>query len=222
MGTGNQVNIRDLWEDLGGGPLHASGDEFRGAAFWREGDNQNAVAIKPETNQFYDFTAGAGGGPWELAAAARGITVPEAGRWIAEKYNQEAQQAPVYSAIRATELKEAPAWRVGFLEYADRRLVELKGQLEESYGNPKIDQKDIGERIHLLTAYETRLKGIAPEGYAVAEEYRAHKRVDQEWSREILQEGRESVAQARQISGYVVNRLEQAERRGPAVGYSQG
>lgn len=211
-------NIRDLWEDLGGGPLHASGDEFRGAAFWREGDNLNAIAINPQTNQFYDFTAGAGGGPWELTAAARGTTVPEAGRWIAEKYGLEQTEAPVYSALRAAEIKEAPAWAQGFLEYSERRLETLKQQLHESYANPAADTRTLAENIRLLTSYEARLKSLQPSGYAMVEEYRAHKAARPEWAQAMVAEGRESIQQARQVTGYVVNRMEKAERQGNGYG----
>jgi hypothetical protein len=74
------VSITDVFVGLGGDqPEHG-----RARAFWREGDNCQAVALNDSKGCWYDHRDNIGGGVLDLIRRVRGGTRADALEWLAE------------------------------------------------------------------------------------------------------------------------------------------
>ncbi len=125
-----QIPIVDVWRRLGGAEPKRSGGEYRGRAFWRDGDALS-VAIDPEKNCYYDFRDSSGGGVLALVELILGCGQREALEWLRDEFGLEdsrAQATPEQRRIQVeSERMEAdmqPAYRV-FLRELEARRNEL-------------------------------------------------------------------------------------------------
>ena len=78
MGPLDSVRILEVWRALGGTELRRG----RAPAFWRSGDNPQAIAVHAEKGCWYDYRDNVGGGVLRLVQHVRSCDQPEALRWL--------------------------------------------------------------------------------------------------------------------------------------------
>ena len=78
MGALDSVRILEVWRALGGPELRRG----RAPAFWRRGDNPQAIAVHAEKGCWYDYRDNIGGGVLQLVQHVRSCDQPEALRWL--------------------------------------------------------------------------------------------------------------------------------------------
>ena len=149
------IRITDVWFGLGGGELRHN----RGRAWWRDGDGWN-VSLDDAKGTWYDFTAGVGGGVFDLIILARGGNRAGALRWCADLAGIELDDKPLSAANRAQwaaerselerELPEARLWRRAAIDMSEELLDVMKGAF---WGGPadKIDFDGIRDTTRLLS-----------------------------------------------------------------------
>jgi hypothetical protein len=85
----SEIPIIGAWRRLGGPEPRKCGAEFRSRAFFRDGDNDEAVAINIEKNSYYDFRDGCGGGVLKLVQLVFGCGQHEALDWLRDEFGLE-------------------------------------------------------------------------------------------------------------------------------------
>jgi hypothetical protein len=75
------TTITAVWIALGGAPPTKHG---RALAFYRDGDNREAVSLNNQKGCWYDFVTGAGGGVLSLIQHVLGCSKGAAARWLAD------------------------------------------------------------------------------------------------------------------------------------------
>lgn len=117
--------IVQVWAALGGGHLRSN----RGKAFWRNGDGDN-VAVNPERQGWYDFSAGVGGGVLDLVCVALNNPSRRAAvQWLADNCGMRLGPDTETPEERAARIKAAKhkrdqvkLWRQGVID----RLEEMQ------------------------------------------------------------------------------------------------
>lgn len=78
MGALDSVRILEVWRALGGPELRRG----RAPAFWRSGDNPQAIAVHAEKGCWYDYRDSVGGGVLQLVQHVKGCDQSGALRWL--------------------------------------------------------------------------------------------------------------------------------------------
>ena len=154
MNDGAGIPILELWAALGGGELKRSAGQFRGRAFWRDGDGYS-ISLHPKTNHWFDFVTVTGGGWLSLTETALGVSQRDALQWLddagllpprapADARLQAARQAmrnegqsiaDYYSALKANLLEYR-------LALVDLRAIEAPGSPDYHRVNGRIGRLD--------------------------------------------------------------------------------
>lgn len=139
MTTGaDGVPILELWAALGGGELKRSAGQFRGRAFWRDGDRDN-ISLSPDTGRWFDFVTNTGGGWLTLTETALGVSRRDALRWLEDNGllpRRDGREIAARQAMRSEAQSIADyysALKANLLEYR-LALVDLRGI--EAPGSP--------------------------------------------------------------------------------------
>jgi hypothetical protein len=119
--------IVDVWYRLGGEPLRQSGAQFRGRAFWRDGDGWN-VSVEAGKGVWKDFAANHGGGVLDLVVQVRGGSRAEAAQWLgltSESVEMSERRRWAARRARAERIGQgADDWRSGLLELLEEAKAE--------------------------------------------------------------------------------------------------
>lgn len=131
----SSVQISQVWRALGGGELRHG----HGRAFWRGGDNPQAVSLNDDLGVWFDHVEGKGGGVLDLVQLVQGSRRGEALRWVADlagiplderqftplERHQYAQQQSEFQR----DLCQARLFRRTALSVCEELLTELKATL---------------------------------------------------------------------------------------------
>ncbi len=167
----SQVRISEVWCALGGCELHRG----RGRAFWRGGDNPDAVSVNDSKNAFYDHVDGHGGGVLDLVSLVRGGSRQDALKWLADYLGVPLDDKPLSPEDRARwaaerrelerDLPGARYWRRAAVTLSEESLDWEKSRLFDSTDRPA----DL-DAIRNITAMLGRLKALGDT--ALVAEYR--------------------------------------------------
>jgi hypothetical protein len=120
--------ITEVWQALGGEPPKRG----RARAFWRDGDNLQAISFDDSKGCWYDHRDGKGGGILDLVQRVRGCNRADALRWLAERNGATLQYRPTNAAERrryAKHAQQAVADAQRVLDWATGHLSEIEGTL---------------------------------------------------------------------------------------------
>jgi hypothetical protein len=169
--------ISSVWAALGGDPPKHG----RARAFFRDGDNLQAISLNDDKGAWYDHRDNAGGGVLDLVQRVRDCSRADALRWLAEDLNgltledrpATAAARQEYARRRARALQEGPAlleWRQGMVDALRRVRARwwdayhgslryiLENGLEAPLGDAMATLHEIAEeKIELLNTQVDRL-----------------------------------------------------------------
>jgi len=124
------VRISQVWRALGG----AEPVRGRACAFWRGGDNPQAVALDDEKGCWYDHRDGVGGGVLDLIQHVRGGTRGDALNWLADLIGVQLDERPpkplqILAALQVRE--EAQHFATAVRIMAEAALESLQVETEQ-------------------------------------------------------------------------------------------
>ena len=134
------VRIRDVWRELGGD------DPVRGRtrAFYRNGDNPNAVSLNDDKACWHDFVTGEKGGMLSLIQRILGCDRVGALRWLSQFTGLALDGQPFTRAQRRVladqrererrEIRKAQFFRIAATNMAERVLDELPEDVPDRFG----------------------------------------------------------------------------------------
>jgi hypothetical protein len=139
--------ISEIWVALGGDvPRHG-----RARAFYRDGDNPQAVSLNDAKTCWYDYRDNIGGGVLDLIQHVRGWDRANALRWTADLIGCRLDDSPLPASERAgwvrqqqqiaLALPKARLWRRAAVVVGEQVLDGLKAALAA----PTLPRSDIGE-----------------------------------------------------------------------------
>ena len=186
----SRVKITDVYRSLGGPDLKR---RTRGPAFWRHGDNREAVSLNDERNLWHDFVTDEGGGVLSLVVQVLGGTMKEALRWVADLAGVTIEDTPLddeqkrrWAQDRAAverDLPDALAWRFATEIMYENLLESLKSKLE----GPPLLWPPFAE----ISAAESQLAALQIKtGAALVEEYRSWVKREPGLTQALLAVGR--------------------------------
>ena len=185
------VPISDVWERLGGGPLHHG----RAVAFWRGGNSLN-VSIDCDRNVWFDHARGFGGGVLRLVEVVQRCDRPRALRWCShqgfipdaatssrERLRLAQKRARVNAAV-----EEVQYWRRARTAYLEKVKAVAVQQWKEAA------LADSAEELYRLQT----------DGEGVVALYRDHLQRDPGWTAALIEWAREDERDAEGVTAVVV------------------
>lgn len=159
------ISLLELWPELGGSKLHKHGRQYRGNAFWRDGDGLN-ISIDPIENRWFDFVTRNGGGGLTLVELALNLRRSEALTWLEQHdfikpLNENTKQAR--KAIQHEGQKIADyysALKAALMEYR-RALTDLQRILQPRYTQSEELANELFETAHKLHRLDETLDWLA-------------------------------------------------------------
>ena len=132
MSSISQIPIVDVWRALSVPPLRKCGAELRSRAFYRDGDNDEAVALNEEKNSYYDFRDGCGGGVLALVELVLGCGRRGSLEWLRDNCGlTDSRATPAERAALERQQRETDAFEQS-LQHAYREfLSELTARRDE-------------------------------------------------------------------------------------------
>jgi hypothetical protein len=154
------TTITNVWLELGGEPPKHG----RARAFYRDGNNQQAVSLNDEKTCWHDFVTGEGGGVLDLIRRVLGCDRRAALRWLADVNGIPLDDQPATRAERRAlaerrereqrEMRAAELFRIAAVSLADHLLDDvLPEAVPERYAPTQL-------RLTLRVAQGPRLLSI--------------------------------------------------------------
>jgi hypothetical protein len=144
--------ISEVFVELGGSPPRHG----RARAFYRDGDNQQAVSFDDSKGCWYDHRDGKGGGVLDLVQRVRGGSRAEALRHLAELSGVTLEDRPTTAAERrgfAKRARDADVYTQRVMDWASGLLSETEGTVARETAealSAGIDPTAMLARLHQL------------------------------------------------------------------------